>query len=109
MADQLSPCAKHESKTIVYGAFKGMGDLLCASPVIAGELAKGHVVKLLLFPGSALSTFVELIEFGANRHNLSSFQLPVSGGLTKLLSFVRQMLSFRADLIWISPHASREA
>src|SRR5882762_4550332 len=109
MADKLSSCAKHESKTIVYAAFKGMGDLLCASPVIAAELAKGHIVKLLLFPGSVLSSFVESIEFGANRHNLSSFQLPVPGGLTRLLSFVRQMASFRPDLIWISPHASREA
>ncbi len=93
----------------MYGAFKGMGDLLCASPVIASELEKGHVVKLLLFPNSALYGFLELLDFGAHRDNLSCFQLPVSGSLTKLLSFFRQMASFRADLIWISPHASREA
>jgi heptosyltransferase-2 len=93
----------------VYGAFKGMGDLLCAAPVIACELSRGHAIKLLLFPGSALSGFVKLLDFGQNSHNLSSFQLPVSGGLTKRLSFLRQMASFQADLVWISPHASREA
>src|SRR5215831_901114 len=101
--------ATEAPKTIVYGAFKGMGDLLSAAPVIASELAKGHVIKLLLFPVPALYGFVELLDFGVNRHNLSSFQLPVSGGLTTRLSFLRQMASFRADLVWISPHASRKA
>jgi heptosyltransferase II len=109
MADQF-PCSPQKApQTIVYGAFKGMGDLLCAAPVIASELAKGHAIKLLLFPGSALREFVELLDFGVNRHNLTSFQLPLSGGLTARLSFLRQMASFRADLVWISPHASREA
>jgi heptosyltransferase-2 len=97
-----------KSKTIVYGAFKGMGDLLCASPVIASELAKGHTVKLLL-SSPALSSFVGLIDFGPNRDNLQSFQIPVSFGLAKPLSFLKQMASFDADLIWISPHAPRKA
>ena len=86
-----------------------MGDLLCAAPVIASELAKGQIIKLLLFPGSALRGFVELLDFGANKHNLSWFELPVSGALTSRLSFLKQMASFHANLVWISPHASREA
>jgi ADP-heptose:LPS heptosyltransferase len=109
MAKKPRYSPKEAHRTIVYGAFKGMGDLLCAAPVIACELSKGHIIKLLLFPGSALSGFVKLLDFGQNSHNLSSFQLPVSGGLTKRLSFLRQMASFQADLVWISPHASREA
>src|SRR5437588_1504956 len=104
------PCFPTEPprKTIVYGAFKGMGDLLCASPVIASELEQGHVIKILLFPNSALGEFLKLLDF-PNRHNLSWFRLPVSGNLTRCLSFLRQMATFRADLVWISPHASREA
>lgn len=109
MAKKVSHFPEEARKTIVYGAFKGMGDLLCAAPVIASELSRGHVIKLLLFPGPALSGFVELLDFGHNRHNLSWFQLPVSGSLTKRLSFLRQMASFQAELVWISPHASREA
>src|SRR5437763_1607086 len=109
MASTFPFSPKEPPKTIVYGAFKGMGDLLCAAPVIASELEKGHLIKLLLFPGSALYGFVGLLDFGANRHNLSSFELPVSGGLMTRLSFLKQMAGFRADLIWISPHASREA
>src|SRR6266481_1469636 len=109
MAKKPRYSPKEAHRTIVYGAFKGMGDLLCAAPVIACELSKGHVIKLLLFPGSALSGFVKLLDFGQNSHNLSSFQLPVSGGLATRLSFLRQMASFQADLVWISPHASREA
>src|ERR1700722_18064516 len=109
MPNESSPCRKDKSKTIVYGAFKGMGDLLCAAPVIASELAKGHILKLLLFPGATLRNFVDLIDFGPNRSNLQSFQLPVSAGLMRLPSFLKQMSSFQADLIWISPHASRKA
>src|SRR3989442_1643181 len=64
MADKF-PCSPKEApKTIVYGAFKGMGDLLCAAPVIASELAKGHVIKLLLFPGSALCEWVAYSRLG---------------------------------------------
>src|SRR5215475_2803346 len=102
MANNFSSSPKEAPKTIVYGAFKGMGDLLCAAPVIASELAKGHAIKLLLFPGTALLEFVELLDFGVNRHNLSSFELPVSGSVKKRLSFLRQMASFRADAVWIS-------
>ena len=109
MAKKPRYSPKQPHRTIVYGAFKGMGDLLCAAPVIACELSKGHVIKLLLFPGSALTEFVKLLDFGQNSHNLSSFQLPASGGLTKRLSFLRQMASFQADLVWISPHSSQEA
>jgi heptosyltransferase-2 len=98
----------YKSKTIVYGAFRGMGDLLCASSVIRSELEKGHNIKLLL-SGAALVSFTDLIDFGANRCNLQAFQLPLSGSLSELWSFIRQMASFRADLIWVSPHASREA
>lgn len=86
-----------------------MGDLLCAAPVITSELDRGHIVKLLLFPGPALPSFVELVDFGGNRRNLESFELPVKGGLTTIRSFLKHMASFQADLIWISPHASRKA
>ena len=109
MPNELSCYERGKSKIVVYGAFKAMGDLLCASPVIASELAKGHTVKLLLFPGPVLPNFVELIDFGPNRKNLQLFQLPVSRSLIGFSSFIKQMFSFRADLIWISPHASRQA
>jgi heptosyltransferase-2 len=109
MTNEPSSIRNDKSKTIVYGAFKGMGDLLCASPVIASELAKGHAIKLLLFPGTTMSNFVQLIDFGPNKNNLQSFELPVSGGLTKFKTFLKQMANFHPDLIWISPHASRKA
>jgi heptosyltransferase-2 len=105
--DRNSP-QQSGTRTIVYGVFKGMGDLLCAAPVVRFELDHGHTVKLLLFPGATLSDFVELIDFGPNRHNLHSYQLPV-GAPARFLAFLRQMASFRADLVWISPHASRKA
>jgi heptosyltransferase-2 len=109
MANNFPRSQRDGQKIIVYAAFKGMGDLLNAAPVIASELSKGHLIKLLLFPGAALSEFVGLLDFGPNRRNLSSFQLPVPGGFRKIIQFLKQMASFRANLVWISPHASREA
>jgi len=109
MPIELNSSQNSGTKTIVYGVFKGMGDLLCAAPVVRFELDQGQTVKLLLFPGATLSNFVELIDFGPNRHNLHLYQLPLSGGPARFLAFLRQMASFPADLVWISPHASRKA
>jgi heptosyltransferase II len=89
---------------VVYGAFKGMGDLLNAAPVIAAQLNRGHRVKLLLFPGMKLEEFAGLVDFGPQAANLEIISLPVSGGLAALSRFYRKASSFRADLVWISPH-----
>ncbi len=98
-----------KSKIIIYGSFKGMGDLLGASPVIAAELAAGNRVKLLLFPGSALTEFVRLLDFGPGRENLQIFTLPVSRKWADFRSFFQQMSRFQPDLVWVSPHAPRPA
>ena len=95
--------------TIVYGAFKGMGDLLSASSVIAALLNRGHKVKLLLFPGMTLEEFIRLIDFGPHVASLEILYLPVSGGPGAFCTFFAQAVRFRADLVWISPHAPREA
>lgn len=103
----LTTCEK--SKIIVYGSFKGMGDLLSASPVIASELNAGNKVKLLLFPGSMLTNFVRLIDFGSNRENLQICILPASRCLADFRDFFHQMSLFQPDLVWVSPHAPRPA
>lgn len=94
---------------IVYGAFKGMGDLLNASSVIATQLNQGDKVKLVIFPGMALEEFVELIDLGPRRENLEILHLPVSGGIGAFGQFFKRASQFQADLVWISPHAPREA
>ena len=96
-----------KNKIIIYGSFKGMGDLLETCPVIAAELAAGNQVKLLLFPGSALAEFVRLLDFGSGRENLEIFTLPVSRKLADFQIFFQQMAKIYPDLIWISPHAPR--
>jgi heptosyltransferase-2 len=77
--DKACDCACRESKLIVYAAFKGMGDLLNAAPVLAKVLQDGHKIKLLLFPGYGLENIVQLLDFGPNRANLELVYLPVSG------------------------------
>jgi len=97
---------------ILYGAFKGMGDLLCASPVIVAELDAGSKVRLLLFPNPGLVEFARLIEFGQNRKNLTIHFLPVgatAGWLRRLAAFFRDMRSLSPTRIWISPHAPAPA
>lgn len=93
--------------TIVYGAFKAMGDLLNASPVIASQLNSGHKIKLLLFPVKALREFADLIDFGPNRGNLEILNIPASGGLKALREFCSVASRLDPDLVWISPHAPR--
>lgn len=95
--------------TIVFGAFKAMGDLLCACPVIRSELDVGSRIHLLLFNNNALSEFVKLIDFGANRDRLQVHFLPVPGGLREVRAFFREMSEIDPNLIWISPHAPRPA
>jgi heptosyltransferase II len=90
-------------KVVLYGAFKGMGDLLCAAPVIKSELNAGTEVILLLFP--QLGDFVELIDFGPNRSRLRTFVVPASGRLRSVREFLRQMSRLAPDLLWYSPHA----
>jgi len=104
---KLTTCGK--SKLIVYGSFKGMGDLLNASTVIAQELNAGNQVKLLLFPGSALTSFVSLIDFGPNSTNLQIVILPVSRNFSDFRKFFHQMSQLQPDLVWVSPHAPRPA
>ncbi len=96
-------------QSIVYGAFKGMGDLLSAASVIALQLDCGHEVWLLCFPGKGLPQFVDLIDFGQSRSNLRLLMLPVAAGLGGLLRFFREASRIAPDLIWISPHAPRIA
>lgn len=88
---------------IVYGAFKGMGDLLSAAPVIAAQLDQGARVVLLVFP--QIAAFAELLDFGANGANLQLCSLPVAGRSADLRRFLRRMARLSPDLVWVSPHA----
>jgi ADP-heptose:LPS heptosyltransferase len=90
---------------VLFAAFKGMGDLLCAAPVIKSELNAGSEVILLLFP--QLGSFVELIDFGPNRNHLRTFIAPVTGAARSVREFLRQMSALAPDLLWYSPHAPR--
>lgn len=89
---------------IVYGAFKGMGDLLNAAPVIKRELDAGQHLKVLIFPGFSIDKIVELIDFGPNRANLELVHLPVSGRPSDVARFFSRMAKIRPKFVWISPH-----
>jgi lipopolysaccharide heptosyltransferase II len=100
------PIARREEvarRTVIYAAFKGMGDLLCAAPVIASELDAGVNVVLLLF--AQLRGFVELIDLGPNRAQLQIIDLPVTGGWKGMRHFLQEMSRLAPDLVWYSPHS----
>lgn len=90
-------------KTVVYGAFKGMGDLLCAAPVIESELNAGVNVVLLVFP--SLRAFVDLVEFGPNRDSLRVVCLPVPFRLESLRAYIAEVKDIAPELVWYSPHS----
>ena len=109
-SEQLAPQAfAGRPSTLVYGAFKAMGDILNASPVIASQLDSAHKVKLLIFPSPALPEFIQLIDFGPNRKNLELVLLPVSRGTKAFLEYFAWARAVDPALIWISPHAPRSA
>lgn len=88
---------------VVYGAFKGMGDVLCAAPVVASELNEGAQVTLLVFP--KIRGFVDLIDFGPQRHRLRVTNLPTPLTAKGLRAFFRAMSAISPDLVWYSPHS----
>lgn len=92
-----------DRKAVLYGAFKGMGDLLCAAPVIASELASGVDVTLLLFP--QLQAFAKLIDFGSNRDKLHIVSLPFPMRWSTLRPYLNAMRPLTPDLVWYSPHS----
>ena len=90
-------------ETIIYGGFKGMGDLLCAAPTIVSALSGARQVVLILFP--QLLELLDLIDFGPDRHKLRACALPVGSRGPKMREFLRDISQYSPDLIWISPHA----
>jgi heptosyltransferase II len=95
------------SRLVVYGAFKAMGDLLNAAPVIKAELDAGTEVALLLF--SRLGGFLDLLDFGAHHNRLQVYLLPVSGRFADIRRFMSEMARLSPDLVWVSPHAPAPA
>jgi heptosyltransferase-2 len=91
--------------SVVFGVFKGMGDLLCAAPVIQWELRRGSSIHLLIFPGSTLREFCGLIDFSPHQDKLHVHAVPVSGGFARLKEFFAEMRQIAPEMVWISPHA----
>lgn len=88
-------------RRVVFGTFKGFGDLLSAAPTIIAELDAGVEVTLLIFP--QLRTFTTLLDFGKASSRLRVLTLPLT--LRDLPRFLREAHHFAPELIWISPHA----
>jgi heptosyltransferase II len=91
--------------SIVFGVFKGMGDLICAAPVILSELRRGRSVHLLLFPNATLPTFCSLIDFSPHQQDLHLHTIPTSGNLAQWKQFLSEMKAIAPEMVWISPHA----
>jgi heptosyltransferase-2 len=96
------------NRTILYGAFKGFGDILSAAPTIISELESGSSVVLLIFP--QLMEFLKILDFGPHTSQLSIILLPVPASSKSVRRFLEKTAKLSPDLIWISPHAvSRDA
>jgi heptosyltransferase-2 len=89
--------------SIVFGVFKGMGDLVCAAPVIRAELQRGRAVHLLLFPNATLHEFCRLIDLP--QESLHLHAVPGSASFSEWKRFVVEMHPLAPEMVWISPHA----
>jgi heptosyltransferase-2 len=91
--------------SIVFGVFKGMGDLVCAGPVILSELQRDRSVHLLLFPNATLHEFCSLMDFSPYQQRLHLHALPQSRDLAQWKQFMAEMRAIDPEMVWISPHA----
>jgi len=91
----------------VFGVFKGMGDLLWASPVIRAELDRGLTVHLLVFQNASLISFCSLVDFGTHTDHLCIHAVPQR--FKGLFSFIAEIRVLSPEYIWISPHAPAAA
>src|SRR5579862_5533521 len=95
------------SRRVVYGAFKGYGDLLSAAPTIISELNSGAEVTLLIFP--QLLRFVQILDFGPHVARLTATALPVPMSMRGLRAFLKFASAISPDFVWLSPHAARQS
>lgn len=95
-------------RTVVYGAFKAMGDLLCAAAAIKWELGQGSHVVLLVFP-QLPREFLALIDFGSNRSQLEVVALPTPASLANMRVFFDRMSGLSPSHVWLSPHSPAPA
>jgi hypothetical protein len=91
------------SESVLIGAFKGMGDLMSAAPVVLSELNCGRQVCLIVF--QAVQGFVKLLDWGTNGQNLEVLTVPDKSNLRDLLGFLRRLAALSPGFVWISPHA----
>jgi heptosyltransferase-2 len=92
---------------LLYGVFKGMGDLLAAAPVIAQELRNGRRVVVLVFPQVAV--FATLLDFGQWKDRLELRVLTL-GGWRNYWNLLRRVLGdLRPGIVLLSPHAPAPA
>lgn len=93
-----------DQTTVIYGAFKGMGDLLSAAPAIVWELNRGSCVVLLVFP-QLPREFLDLIDFGPNRAALHIIPLPTPARPGNMWAFFTRMSRLYPAYVWLSPHS----
>lgn len=103
-----APALRKAQVTVVYGAFKAMGDLLCAAPAIISELNQGSEVVLLVFPQLSRE-FLHLLDFGPNSAALQIIDLPTPPGLRNLRAFFTRTARLSPAFVWMSPHSPSAA
>lgn len=100
--------ATGRERTVVYGAFKAMGDLLCAVPSITWELNQGSNVVLLVFP-QLPHEFLNLVDFGPKHAALRVTTLPTPARLGNMRAFFAEMSRLSPEFVWLSPHSPAPA
>ncbi len=88
---------------MVFGVFKGMGDLLWATPAIRAELERRSEVHLLIFANPLLIELCSLVDLGPNRNCLHFHAVPT--GWRDIRRFVKELRSISPAVVLISPHA----
>jgi heptosyltransferase II len=96
------------TSSIIFGVFKGMGDLVCAAPVIQAELQRNRSVHILLFPNATLREFCSLMDFSPYQGNVYPHSIPASADPKQWRQFLAEMRAISPVMVWISPHAPRK-
>lgn len=90
---------------VVFGVFKGIGDLLNAAPTIAEQLRYGSTVVVLIFPKPELRDLIALLNLADLGGELRIQE--VAAKLARLPSNWSALRALNPDFVWVSPHSAR--
>ena len=90
-------------KKIALGFYDGIGDLVCALPLVALLISSGYRVTIFVTP--KLRDILKLVNFSSGEIKISYFNRLNSMGISSGYHLLKALINTEVDFFWVSPHA----